>query len=77
MDWFDRCVHAPGVSATMPDGFTAAELLAAARALGADRSVAALDIVEVNPRFDRDNLTAKLAAHAAIRFVAGVLGREA
>jgi formimidoylglutamase len=70
-----RAADAPGVSATMPDGFTAAELLAAARALGADPAIVALDIVEVNPRFDHDNLTAKLAAHAAMRFVAGVAGR--
>ncbi|MEO5929481.1 MAG: formimidoylglutamase [Candidatus Kapaibacterium sp.] len=70
-----RGADAPGVSAVMPDGFSAAELLATARLLGRKPSTVALDIVELNPRFDRDNITAKLAAHAAIRFVMGVLER--
>lgn len=70
-----RAADAPGVSATMPDGFTATELLATARMLGRRPSTIALDIVEVNPSFDRDNITAKLAAHAAIRFIAGVAER--
>jgi formimidoylglutamase len=72
-----RAADAPGVSATMPDGFSGAELLEAARLLGRRPSTAALDIVEVNPRYDRDNLTAKLAAHAVMRFIAGVRERSA
>lgn len=64
-----RAADAPGVSATMPDGFAAADLLAAARALGENPNCVALDIVEVNPLFDIDNRTAKLAAHAAARFI--------
>jgi formimidoylglutamase len=70
-----RAADAPGVSATMPDGFSGAQLLQAARLLGRTPSTLALDIVEVNPRFDRDNLTAKLAAHAVVRFLAGVADR--
>lgn len=66
-----RAADAPGVSAAMPDGFSSAELLAMARTLGGSSSVAALDIVEVNPRFDRDSITAKLAAHAIMAFLAG------
>lgn len=64
-----RAADAPGVSAPMPDGFSAAELLATARALGRRPEVAALDICEVNPRYDRDGITARLAAHAAMRFI--------
>ncbi len=71
-----RASDAPGVSATMPDGFSAGELLEAARTLGCRPSVQALDIVEVNPRFDRDNSTAKLAAHAIMHFLAGVASRQ-
>jgi formimidoylglutamase len=70
-----RAADAPGVSATMPDGFSGAQLLEAARTLGRRPSTVALDIVEVNPGFDRDNITAKLGAHAAMRFIAGVAER--
>lgn len=66
-----RAADAPGVSATMPDGFSASEFLEAARLLGSSNTIVALDIVEVNPRFDRDNQTAKLAAHAMMRFIGG------
>lgn len=70
-----RGAEAPGVSAVMPDGFSAAHLLATARLLGSRPAIAALDIVEMNPRFDIDDITAKLAAHAALRFVMGALER--
>lgn len=67
-----RSADAPGVSATMPDGFSAQEFLAAARLLGRRPSTVAFDIAEVNPAFDRDNITAKLAAYAVQQFVAGL-----
>jgi formiminoglutamase len=67
---------APGVSAAMPDGFSASELLATARLLGRRSSTAALDIVEVNPRYDRDNITAKLAAHAVMQMLGGMMERN-
>ena len=70
-----RSADAPGVSAPSPDGLSAADLLAAARMLGAQPDCVALDVVEVNPVFDTDNRTAKLAAHAIARFLAGVLAR--
>lgn len=71
-----RSADAPGVSASLPDGFTAGELLAIARALGRDPNCVALDIAEVNPLFDIDSRTAKLAAHAAVRFIAGKAEEE-
>lgn len=70
-----RSADAPGVSAPSPDGLSAGDLLSAARMLGEHPRCVALDIVEVNPVFDADNRTAKLAAHAIARFLAGVLGR--
>ncbi len=68
---------APGVSAAMPDGLSPAELLAAARLFGRRSATAALDIVEVNPAYDRDGITAKLAAHAIMHFLGGMLERGA
>jgi formiminoglutamase len=70
-----RAADAPGVSAAMPDGFSAEELFAAARTLGRRTATVGLDVVEVNPRYDRDGITAKLAAHAVMRFIAGVAER--
>ncbi len=72
-----RAADAPGVSAAMPDGLAAADLLAAASLLGLRGETAGFDIVEVNPRFDRDGITAKLAAHAVVRFAVGVAARPA
>ena len=60
---------APGVSAVSPDGFRASDLLASARTLGQNPNCIALDLVEVNPTYDIDNRTAKLAAHAIVRFL--------
>jgi formiminoglutamase len=70
-----RAAEAPGVSAPLPDGLTAGELLEIASALGRCTTTVALDVVEVNPRYDRDNATARLAAHAIVRFIGGVLER--
>ncbi len=70
-----RSADAPGVSATMPDGFSAQEFLGAARLLGRRPATVALDVAEVNPAYDRDNVTAKLAAHAIQQFVAGLCER--
>lgn len=71
-----RAADAPGVSAVLPNGLEARELLAAARLLGRCSRTVALDIAEVNPRYDRDNITARLAAHAALQFLAGLAERE-
>jgi formimidoylglutamase len=70
-----RAADAPGASAAMPDGFSAEELFAAARQLGRRTATVGLDVVEVNPLYDRDGITAKLAAHAVLRFIAGVAER--
>lgn len=69
-----RAADAPGVSATMSDGLASADLLRAARMLGEEPRCVALDIAEMNPAYDRDGITAKLAAHAVVRFVVGRVG---
>jgi len=66
---------APGVSASYPTGLTAEELLKAAHFAGLRQKVKAIDIVEVNPKFDVDNKTSKLAALIVMYFLAGVANR--
>ncbi|MFL5392795.1 MAG: formimidoylglutamase [Myxococcales bacterium] len=62
---------APGVSAPCPDGFSAAELFACARAAGADPRVRVLDVMELSPPLDEGSRTARLAAMAIWSFLAG------
>ena len=62
---------APGVSAPCPDGFSAAELFAFARAAGADPRVRVLDVMELSPPLDEGSRTARLAAMAIWSFLAG------
>lgn len=61
MDAF-ASAYAPGVSAPAVDGFTPAEVAACLRLAARSGSLAAFDVVELNPRFDVDGRTAKLAA---------------
>lgn len=70
-----RGADAPGVSAPTPDGLSVEDLLAIANTIGRRTSTIAFDISELNPRFDVDDRTARLAAHIAARFVAGVCER--
>ncbi len=66
---------APGVSASYPTGLTAEELLKAAHFAGLRQKIKAIDIVEVNPKFDVDGKTSKLAALVVMYFLAGVANR--
>lgn len=68
--------HAPGVSAPAAGGLAPAEWLATAEAAGRTPAVRSLDVVELNPRFDVDGRTARLAAHTVWRFLAGLATRE-
>jgi formiminoglutamase len=54
--------EAPGVSAPNPAGLPAALWLEAAYRAGRTSAVTSADVVELNPRFDRDGQTARLAA---------------
>jgi formiminoglutamase len=64
-----RTVDAPGVSATYPIGLTADEICALARLAGTDNRSRILEISEVNPRFDVDRRTCRLAAMMIIYFL--------
>lgn len=71
MDSF-ASAYAPGVSAPAADGFTPAEIRPCIRQAAATGALAAFDIVEVNPRFDVDGRTAKLAAQLIADVLTGL-----
>lgn len=60
---------APGVSAPAADGFTPSEILRAARHIASHRNTRLIDIAELNPRFDPDGRTAKIAATIAAHVI--------
>lgn len=62
---------APGVSAPNPTGLTGEELCSIAELAGRDPRSQIFEITEVNPDFDLDNRTARLAAVAIFHFLAG------
>ncbi len=53
---------APGVSASSPLGFTPDLVLECLKTIIYSKKLRAIDIAEMNPQFDRDQQTAKLAA---------------
>ncbi|NIS37830.1 arginase [Candidatus Saccharibacteria bacterium] len=64
-----RTADAPGVSATYPIGLTADEICRIARIAGADERSKILELSEVNPEYDRDGQTARLAAIIIFNFM--------
>ncbi len=70
-----RGSDAPGVSASLPTGLTAEEFLTAALFAGKRRKTKIIDIVEVNPKYDIEGKTCKLAALAMMYFLTGVANR--
>ncbi|MGY3347153.1 agmatinase [Bradyrhizobium sp. USDA 4459] len=68
--------HAPGTSVPNPGGFLAYEVLDAVFELATGGNLLALDITEVSPPLDRDDMTSKLAAQIALSFMAGVIRRQ-
>lgn len=68
---------APGVSAPAADALTPPFWLAAAERAGGHAAVRSFDVVELNPRFDLDGRTARLAALTAWRFFRGLATRSA
>ena len=70
-----RGSDAPGVSASSPLGLAAEDLLKIARYVGLQRKTQMIDIVELNPKYDVDSRTAKLAALTILNFLTGVANR--
>lgn len=67
---------APGVSAPSPDGLTPEEITQAAFLAGLDPKVGYLDIMELNPVFDQDGRTARLAVAILHAFLCGLAARR-
>jgi len=65
-----RAADAPGVSAPNPTGLTGDEFCAIAALAGADPRSRLLDLTEVNPAYDVDGRTSRLAAVALYHFLA-------
>lgn len=70
-----RSADAPGVSAPSPVGLFAEDILQAAFLTGKHALVQLIDIAEVNPAYDVDGKTAKLAALVIMHFLSGFLQR--
>jgi formiminoglutamase len=70
LDALDQCA-APGVSAPNASGLTPSLWLHAAESAGRCRAVCSIDVAELNPEFDRDDQTARLAALTVWRFWRG------
>ncbi len=68
---------APGVSAVNPCGLDPGTVSGVARAAGRSPNVACFDIMELNPAFDVDGRTARLAAYVFLSFLAGLAERGA
>lgn len=64
--------YAPGVSAPAADGLTPQEVSHVLRHAAASGNLRAFDVVELNPAYDLDNRTAKLAGALAYDVVAGL-----
>lgn len=75
LDALDQSV-APGVSAPAAGGLGLDVWLRAARAAGESPAVRSVEVVELNPAYDPDGRTARVAALTAWRVLAGLARRE-
>jgi formiminoglutamase len=71
-----RSADAPGVSASYPTGLNAEEILAIAKIAGSETRSKLIEISEVNPTYDIDNRTAKLAALIILNYILALKVRE-
>ncbi|MBK0402982.1 formimidoylglutamase [Adhaeribacter sp. BT258] len=75
MDAF-QAAFAPGVSAPAPEGFTPSEVVEMLRYAAENEKVTSLGIYELNPEFDLDDRTARLAAVCAYQFASQKLANH-
>lgn len=66
-----QAAEAPGVSASSPIGFSGREVMQLIRLARQKENLRLFEITEVNPKFDIDNRTVKLAAQLVYRFLFG------
>lgn len=74
MDAF-ASAFAPGVSAPAADGFAPHEVAFCLRAAASSGSLVAFDVMEMNPTFDQDGRTARLAATMISEIMIGLAER--
>jgi arginase family enzyme len=74
LDVMDR-TFAPAATGSRPGGLTPRELRAAAYECGVHPAVRVLDIVELDPTRDRDDVTLLAAGACLLSFASGLLGR--
>lgn len=67
---------APGVSAPSSDGFNPAEIIRITYLAGTHPKVKTLDLVEINPKYDIQNRTARLGATMIVAFFTGYMQRQ-
>ena len=67
---------APGCSAPGVKGFTKKQILQAAYIAGKNKDVKLFNLMEVNPLYDVDNKTIKLAAKLILSFICGLSERK-
>jgi formiminoglutamase len=72
-----RIMDVPGVSAPNPVGLIGEDVISCARLAGRSPAVASIDLVEINPRFDRDGQSARWAALVIWHFLVGLAERGA
>ncbi|WP_026954472.1 formimidoylglutamase [Algoriphagus vanfongensis] len=65
---------APGVSASSPMGFSPQIAFKVFELIAKSKKMISLDVVELNPRFDQDNATARLAARCIEYILRKVVG---
>jgi formiminoglutamase len=70
-----RAADVPGVSAPNPVGLPGRDVAACVRLAGSLPSVSSLDLVEINPRLDQDDVSARWAAVAVWNFLIGLAVR--
>jgi formimidoylglutamase len=69
------CAYAPGTGAPSPGGLTSRQMLEAMLLLGRENRVIGLDLVEVFPNKDINNITSTLAASLIQTFIAGRISK--
>ena len=75
LDVMDRA-FAPGCPGSRPGGLTPNHIRQAARIAGANPKVKVIDLVELDPKLDINDITALAAAACVLEFASGVLDRS-
>jgi formiminoglutamase len=74
IDCIDQA-QAPGTAAPNPFGLDLRDVQEAVRAIGAHPKVIGMDLVEIAPPYDRDDMTGRAGASLVLSFLCGLAGR--